>query len=130
MLKDSWVEDFVHLCWENPTECEFEDNSEWLCLLYEPFGYKPFLDIYTYLKDRVELADGFYRRGYPEHDEPINPGYKILAAARIDKFLTFTCDPNKAKKCTKELCHINGGPCFSTTNYKESIHWTEEEDIS
>ena len=128
MLNDYFVEDFVHLLWEDPMTCNYEDDSEWLCLLYcESFGNKPFLETYEFYKDRVELPDGFYKCSYPDHNEPMSTEYKILAVARIDKILTFTCDPNKATKCTKEACCINDGPCFRTTN---SINWVEEKEKS
>lgn len=28
--------------------------------------------------------------------------------------MLFECDPEKNTKCTKEYCHLNGGPCRYT----------------
>lgn len=28
----------------------------------------------------------------------------------------YLCDPDKNDLCPKEVCHINGGPCWNTTN--------------
>ena len=27
----------------------------------------------------------------------------------------FICDPNKNTECIKSMCHLNGGPCYHTT---------------
>lgn len=40
----------------------------------------------------------------------------------------FWCDPEKNTECTKECCHINGGPCWLTTNKEYAVKEEQDED--
>ena len=42
----------------------------------------------------------------------------------------YLCDPNKNVSCSKEDCHINGGPCWHTTNKEFEKKQTNQDRLA